>query len=418
MQTGTLTSRAEAIKAAARDNALTIGAPASAAFAALKSLYAAAAPVATRHRPAAATALFLEAAERAGIDPRELSAANAVPLMQGIDPALCAEIYRVACELAPAARAATAVFARAKALAYAAQERLLERPCTVAERDNFKSRVMSRLLQEVADLLCERPGLLGTQESLTRELHSRVAARTTTPGDERWNTSWLAARRRENGTERTPVETTSDDRARWEALVRTHQAVLRRAARRIAGSAGNADDVMQSSLEHLLRTVASPDDAGFVPLAIGQMRRTHADQQSSGRDRAGHRAISVDWTGSDTAEHAATPEQGTFGSCQRESQARTESIDGRLDAQRALDRAMSEAQSGTSIGSSVEHTAVLSELGRIVEGARRGERAMDALTDREQLIRHLGRVAHEAGATSPRLARRIVLDTLDALARH
>ncbi|WP_409046935.1 hypothetical protein AB2L57_09505 [Microbacterium sp. HA-8] len=412
MHTGMFTSRAEAIRAAAADIASSIDSTPAATFDALKSLYAAGAPVAKRGRPRAATPLFIEAAARARIDAYQLAAANTVPLIQGIDPALGSAIYQVACELAPAARAANAAYPRAKVLAYGAQERLAGRACDSDERNNFKSRVMSRLLLEVSEILCERPDLLDAHGPLTNELVARVAAGAAKAGGERWNTSWLEARRRENGSEPPVTESTASTRAAWAALVHDSQVVLRRAAKRITGSSDDGDDVFQSALERLFRKGEAPTVETFVPLMVGQMKQKNADLQARGRDRVGHRAISLDWASSGTG---LTPDQLAFGASERESQALVARVDGRLDAQLMLARLM-DAAFDIGTRSSLDHAAVLAELGHIIERARLGDTTVDELSDREQLIRHLGAAAVAAGASSPRIARRVVVETLEAIA--
>lgn len=426
MHTETYTSRAEAIKAAAATTAASIGTSPAAAFAMLKSLYAGGAPVAKRGRTATATVLFANAAARAGVDVRELSAVNAVPLTQGIDPALATAVYRVACELAPAARAAQAANPCAQVLAYAAQDRLAGRACSSYERDNFKSRVMSRLLLDVAELVCDQPDLLDAHDPLTTALLARVAAgtaatSTTGSGGDRWNTSWLGARRRENGSERPVCAATPHSRAAWATLVRDTQGSLRRAAKRIAGSTADGDDLLQSALERMFGNGEPPAADAFVPFVIVQMKRTHADLQVTGRDRAGHRPVSLDAATSSGDVHAKTPEQLAFGSSTRESQALDARTDGRLDAQATLAAAMDAASAADDEGdngieASLDRAAVLAELGRIIERARRGDSTVDEVTDREQLIRHLGAAALAAGAASKRAARTAVIDALASVA--
>lgn len=424
LQNTDIGSRAEAIHAAAREAVEALAVRGiritdDAAFDALKSLFAAVAPVARRGSATQARPIALVLAADECVDLATVAVLGSVRLHRGIDPAAAAHVHRLARGLIPALGAVSGAFPAAQLVAYAAQDRLAGRPCTTKERDNFKTRVFSRLLLEALDALDADPGLRRDVPALTSQIEAAASRGVEDPANDRWGRSWIAARRSENGVE-AGAALSPEDRERWATLCRDNWTWMRASALVLTGHRDEAaDDLLQAALlRGFGKGVSLADDASFRRGVAMQLRNVRAELFAGDRDSTGRTPISVDWSDRGDAEAALTYEERAFGQSSRESSRVVDRIDGALDAGPALAAAVRQAiLEDARLSGETPHAAVVGELSALMRRAHRDEAdvEIDALTERVALLRHLGAVAMAAGAPSPRTARGIVADVVAAL---
>jgi len=412
----TLTTRAEALRIAS--HAAAPGVATAAAFAATKSLYAAIMPVRKKRDARPATALAARVAALAGVDLDTVAGLNAIPLTQYLDPEAAELITRAAGPLILIVRAVAEANEIVRPVAYRTQEAFAGRPCTSRERDNFRTRVGSALLLDAVDALTRDSDLLTDEPTLVQEIVAAANASMADEGNSRWGSSWIAGRRRENGTAPVTVAMTPQESATWTTHATALRPQLERVARGLArGDRTVAEDLVQDTLLKLFGQGGVCDRATFQARAFDYLRKANADRVV--RDIARSRVEqSVDWTERSGEGVGKSYEDRTFGSASREWSGLTEAHDGLLDARSELDVVLREA---TKEESPVRRT-IARELARIAIAARHtdqhGTCEVDAFADRTPLIRHLTTAAQAAGAPSLSAARSAVEDVLASIAEQ